>query len=1121
MKTLKVLILTGLVVIFSFSCKQPVGLGARLDIEGPVVTITSPAPRKAVQAQFDLSGTVSDNKKISRLLVTASLNNEAFPKQWQYNNGSWEYSNDSGVKWLSLAGAKWEGTGSTASWTIPIDMFIQEQAPRDGEYTFTVQAWDAAGFSDDNSFKTIVLIFDHDPPKVDISNPYLYRGDAAYQEEPLSGLHIIADDAVDWKDPAKIGKFITQGFNLQWQIEDNFDVWSINLSFYKYDELIDEAPGTDLPDSYIYRYYQNLPPPPDVPQPQNVIKPNGSVMIPPLTSESGFYDDDGKLITVDNGKELKNPITEKTTIKVVAVCYDAAGNPNQEKILGYFIYWPRADQPWIVFTDGMKDPDNFYGEGNTVYGMKLTDIEEDVFMVYPGRSVKATAFQAEGVSKIVYSLYRCGEDGTGEEKTLSDTLTLVPERENVPVENPPIGEGTYTLVFPWEFYPPTSSGYYVVEVIPYDSIGKAGMKYKALFRVQDITFPDFPVPPSPSVSKPLFEFIENNEFTLQGEVSDATGIKSLALVWINSASRNYAAMSQLSYFRDENYGGWQEAVALTPGSSSLEYTKAGYEPFDSANPNRLWNLILTEKGENPETSRKHFSYSHKINLPNELNIGQGKQPLRSQVFLLRVENTTGKCTIITYAPQGDTLSPEIKIDKVEIPDQNLECTPGTYAMIDQFKDNNRIIISGTWKDDSTQYLNIVDYLIPYFKITVNGRELKDGSGGVEITFTPDSGNAVSGSWTVDATVKAGNTLEPANLKDTLVIGAEISDIGGNIMEAGASWLIQSDTIKLLRITSGSDDTIYNAGKKIEIILEFNKPVRLKNSNKVPALKLNSTNSSSTDAVAYYRSGQSGNDSRQYFDYTVGAEHSTLSNNLNVISLIDPGDWEDNDYLYTWITGTSEDSEEIRVTENNAHDGGKPVSKDYHAKRLPVTQNSSDLDYQFTLGAGKRIKIDTTAPRVKEGGITSSTLPGYYSSGDIYINVEFTKDVIVPGLSDEEITLPKLTVKLGDSVYSTLQENEHIKVVGNKITFVYSVDENVSLNEVQVQVTGISGGITDIAGTNLDTNSFTSTDLTGIYIDTKAPGIPIVKLLSENNIGKVLTNNISDSNVQGVSGVQRK
>ncbi len=1085
MKTLKGIILTGLMVFLFFSCEQPVGLGSRLDVEGPVVTITSPAPRKAVQTQFEISGTVSDNTNISRLLITASFNNKPFQKQWEYNAGSWVYSSDRGANKIPLRGAKWEGTGRSVSWRVPIDMLIGGQELPSGEYTFAVQAWDSANFTDDNSFKTIVLILDYDPPSVSISNPYLYRSGGvkeAYEDEnsPLYDLHRIDDD--DWKDPANIGKFITNEFKLQWQIEDNFDVWSMDLRFYNHDVYIDNNPDTELPDNYIYYYHKNLPPPPVEPEPQNSIKPNGFVMVPPLDSDRGYC---------EGGAFLETPITEKTTIKVVAVCYDAAGNANEERTLGYFIYWPKAAEPWIVFTDGMKAPDNFYGK-------TIAEIEEDVFMVYPGRTIKATAYQVNGVSRVEYSLYRCEEEGN----VLTSNLILIGE-ENIRIRNNELSSGNYSTVFPWEFTPPSSSGYYVVKVKAYGASDKESEEYVSLFRVQDITFPDFPVPPSPKATDPLFEYLDNsNNFTLTGEVSDATGVRSLALVWINPESHDYAAMSQLAYFKEQDYGGWLEALALVPGESIEEYISGYHEPFDVNEPNRLWKIPLTEIGKDPNTYRMRYSYSQSISLPNDLNIGieQELSPLESQIFLLRVENTTGNCTIITYAPQGDTLAPsKFTIDEVKTSNSTDPLIPGTYNVIEKFKEGDTITINGSWAEDSAKYLDINTYFKPNLNITVNGENITDNNPEIQFSKNTDT----SGTWTVKATVGAENSqnaLKPSGLKDALVIIASVADIGGNIVEAGASWLIESDNVKLLRITSDSEDKFYSEGDTIEIILEFNKPVRLQQPTAIPALNLNA----GAGAVADYRVGSGyknsqSNNSRQYFYYTVGAGHDTGVGNLNVTSLNNP-------VAFKWTSG---DGEEIWLTNNPGYDGTTRPEGTYYAKTLPV--NTSD-----SLGAGKRIQIDTTPPTVKADSVSSSTVRGYYNSGeDIYIDVEFSESVAIPD-NITNANLPKLTLQVGNDVKYTSQNSNDIKVAGDKITFVYNIGADDDSEGSAIQVTGISGTITDIAGNVLNADSFTAT-LDGIYIDTTKPGVPVVRVLSANNINNVLTNTVNSVIITGVSG----
>ncbi|MDR0474477.1 MAG: hypothetical protein LBH43_12490, partial [Treponema sp.] len=923
-------------VIIFISCESPLALGSRLDLDGPVISITSPMPRKTVPTQFDIEGTADDNTGISQLLIKAATNSGGFPRQWRYQKGLWDISDNDGASWSPFAQAEWVGTEKSAVWRVSVNMLINDQL-RDGEYTFSVQAWNKGGFSDDNSFKAIILIVDTDPPKVDISTPYLYRGNnpPAFEIDPLKELHDFDDDDLVWQDPAYLGKFLTQEFSLRWQIEDANDVWSIDLRFYPYDSVIDNDPDTPLPDNYIYRYYKDLPSPLHGEHPQDYIKPNGSVTVPDLTSAAGVYDGGGAILF---------PITKKTTVKVVAACLDMAGNPNQEKTLGYFVYWPKANAPWIVFTEGMKPPEEYYGK-------LLEDIEQDVFMVYPGRSIKATAFHVQGVKEVRYSLYKCAYeyDATGEK--LSDIIseTIV---ENIIVPNQPYSAGMYSGIFPWEFHVPPRTGYYILKTQAYTSQGIGSGEYVMLFRVQDITFPDFPTPPNPIASEPLFKAINSNKITISGIVDDATNVESLCMVWINPESKNYAAMSQLAYFRDKDYPGWVKALSLPIGVPSMEGIDDAYDPD---NLNKLWKLQLSDAGIDTETNRILFSYSQDIDL-SVLNIGPGLQPLKSQVFLLRAQNPDGKCTIITYAPQGDTLAPTVSISSVVIQGVSpVTCYPNVNATIQQFAAGDTITINGTWWEDSLEYLPEATYFLPNFKITVNNQVLPNAA----LSFIKNT--PTGGTWAITATV--GSAILPIDkLKDTLVVSANVKDIGGNFAETTSSWLIQSDHLRLMRISSENEDATHTAGEKVTIFLEFSKPVKLLNGS-APVLLLNSTGTGAV-ARAVYKSGQANQSSCQYFEYTVAANQDTVNLSegyLNVIDLENPGTLTAANYPFAWYKGDGDDREEVRITPTAGYNGNTKDPAGYYIRTLPVTTNIANSDYQYTLLAGKHIAIDTLPP----------------------------------------------------------------------------------------------------------------------------------------------------------------
>jgi len=1166
-----------------FSCETPIGLGEKLDISGPVVGFVLPVARKAVLENFDIEGVVSDASGVERLLLKAERDNDPYPKQWRYDNGSWEVSQDYGSSWFSLSGAQWTGSEKNAAWKIHIDMSIGGNHAPEGEYMFIVQAWDIAGYSDDNSFKTRVFILDNNPPTVEILDPYIYKNYKDVNKEVVDALEnnaaLIALDAIlDTEDderfkPSNIGKFLTRAFQLQWIINDNFDVWSIDLRFYDAKDTgieIDENSETALPDGHIFRYWKNETLPPDAPQPEKNVSPNGSLPVPDLygsTFSETLHTDSGGYY------ELKKRVTEKTTIKVVALTYDTAKNSNlptdfdtdlpagtlKEIVLGYFIFWPKADEPWITLSDGMYDPSYFTSQVSNISQLKDL-LDDQCYMIYPGRTISADAFHAHGLKEVVYSLYSFNAANG------ITSPTAYPDYDKNTITNIE-RNGNFSQTFSWSFAPPPRTGYYVLKARPYSIDDKAGEERVALFRVQDITFPNFPIEPRPEAGVPLFNHINTSDdsITIKGYVSDATDIASLNMVWINPESRNYAAMSQLQYFRDQSYPGWKQAENLgNPGSGAVSvaggYT--GEEPSSQNNPwaaaaqvtdpditypydinfrNRLWNLTVTNKGslDTPGTGaalqaelesegltkpvieslmgRVIFSYEVKVPLV-QLNIlgGPGHdQALKSQTFMLRAINPDGKATIITYAPQGDTLAPTIVIDNVVLSNRVNPLKPNTYAVLQKFADGNTITINGFWNEDSAAKLPIADYFTPNFHVTINGLT----PGGLTLTKGPftitdevtNEEVTWDGKWQVVVTLGSG-TIPADKLRDTLVIAADVKDIGGNISETGCSWLIASDNLRLMRISSEKADNTYKAGEEIEIFIEFSKPVRLTNTDSAPVLILDSDTGTTARAVYGRADGTNqslGSSTRQYFLYTVQPGHNTGNDYLSVKD-IDAGGitLENANYPFRWHRGTSggEGYEEIRLTNTGAWQSGTTKNVDnntgYYTRTIPTDKEypNTNGDYQYTLAANKHIKIDTVAPTIT--GITAITAAGDYTTGaDIYINATFSKPVKVGA------DTPRLQLNVTGSTPPVLT-GDTVRINGNEVTFSYNVKLNDTTSGQSLVVSGINAlaNITDIAGTPLASFGGNRT-LTGVFIDATPAPVPTLKVLSANNANSIVTNTV--------------
>jgi hypothetical protein len=1121
-------ILTALAVVTFFSCDIPVSLGSKLDLEGPVVTITSPSQRTSVPTEFYISGTVQDFTGIDRLEIKVLYSNRLYEKQWRYYKGQWEVSENSGATWNKYDDAVWNGSNTSASWKIHINMEITGRPkPTDGEYTFNIQAWDKGDFSDDKSFKALVLIVDNDPPKVDVSYPFIYRGASPYTDDPeFSVLHGYGDASGKWKEPSNLGKFFAEEFTLKWQIDDYNDIASFDLRLYEYDVVVDSDPETPLPDNYIYRYTQTLGVPP-------YVEANGEVIVPNLDIAPGIY---------DKGGEIKNSITGKTTIKVATVCYDVAGNAAQEKAIGYFIYWPIANTPWIDFSEGMGNAPA-YGS-STASG---STVENDVYKVYPGKTIKATAYQTQGVKEVKYTLYKCDTIGDKFNHTNNNYTEIINSQEgirqeNIEIKNTPTKNGIYSTIFSWEFTVANYTGYYIIKAEAFSTKGKSSETYYKLFLVTDISYPDFSLGPFPKAGDPLFLAIGKttppdgtpgvtgtaNTITIAGLVSDSTGISSLCLVWIDPESVDYAAMSQLAYFRDPGYKGWTQAISMTPGANALETS-----PYDPNHRNRLWRLALSANtpARDPITDRLLFKYSQTINL-NDLNIGTGKQNLKSQTFLLRVENTSGKTTIITYAPQGDTLAPEIKIDEVIVRATSggsivATAKPGEYSVIPKFADGNTITINGSWKEDSTENLDIATYFKPNFEVAVNPRDIDDKLSNSAITITKTSGKAAEGTWTITTTVRSTPTtgqVPLTQLKDTLTIDVKAKDIGGNVAEIGSSWLIQSDNLRLMRISSELADGVYSIAKgKVEIFLEFSKPVSLATGvSQKPQLIL--TSATGNTARAIYKDNQNDQNSRQYFEYTIAAgENTTTPEFLNVKGLYYNGteyttgnNYNVANYPFKWTRGAGGEYEEVRLTMiNNANTTGNVKITDgtgtYYARTLP-TANTGD---QFTLISGKNLKIDTTAPTIKS--IKADSAAGWYNSGSIYFTIEFSEDVIVA-------TTPQFPLNIGTSTTNwTSATAADVRVNGNKISFIYTIKGTETSNGNEIYVSSgnnYTGSITDLAGNVLAANAVASLGapanrtLTGVYIETQLPSAPSLRLLSASNTNNVVEQKVNDSTQRG-------
>lgn len=172
-----------------FSCEA--GLGPSIDLEAPVLEITSHSNLDYEAENFILSGSCSDNIAVTRITVTDS---------------------ESGVSYgnASVSGNSWS-----------VDLTLSE-----GERNLRVTAYDRRNNSSVNSVKQITLLIDATDPFINELEIERQAGVLSYLEEKavLEGLDENAFINVDY--------FQNESFQIRGDVIDNFPLTSVSLSLW-------------------------------------------------------------------------------------------------------------------------------------------------------------------------------------------------------------------------------------------------------------------------------------------------------------------------------------------------------------------------------------------------------------------------------------------------------------------------------------------------------------------------------------------------------------------------------------------------------------------------------------------------------------------------------------------------------------------------------------------------------------------------------------------------------------------------------------------------------------------------------------------------------------------------
>jgi len=1097
MKTKKsaILILIALITAVFASCQ--IALGTMVNLDGPVVTLFLPVSRQPVTGVFYISGSATDKTGVDIVSIKAHYTNkngelEELPVQWRYFRG-WQVSADSGGTWNDILPTEmpdgtiitpnWDGTPQSANWEVPID--ISKVNYPDGQYMFTVTAKSFSGLSDDNSIKTRIVIFYKNPHTINIVTPIIYDINSFVSSQPYIIQGSEFEDLYnlqDYRDSSYLGKFVNDKFNLQWQIEERSedegedkgkDIWAIDIRFYEAQDeqgnYIDPLTGAQE-ENYIFKMYMNdIQNRPLIPSSDETLKPNGRIEIPDLNLSDSVSSGN----TQDGAEwEIKKQLPAcKTIIQVVTRCMNAAGLV-EERIAGCFAYWPDSDKPWIQFPEDLKDD---YGQSNHT--------------AFPDSTIPVKAYDDDGVAKIVYSLYSVS--GSGDNIIISQEPIDSDEFEN-PLKN---------KSFSWSVKTTSGIGYFYIIAVVTDTKNNTTQS-AGFYQTRDISWPEIKPPYTPVSTQPLYKFIkeevktdvnDNREsaerwtINIKGIASDTKGVEQISMVWINPRSTNYAAMSQLAYFREPDYEGWTEAE----NSSDNPYLEGIFEKQnpdpDIAKFNKVWKFAKEQTapsnpgsykgpgfypnpahpdGINPNTKRSEVEYNVTLNLKDHLSILPNIVDynwLKSQVFVFKVtgdsttEDGKAKTNIIVWSPEGSSLAPFVDVTKITINRAN-----NTTEIIEDFKNldelnffvnGDEIVIEGIWKEDSytnsTQDLTVDNVIKPYFDIHIGAAEIPKANAQQSERKNTSFIINDDGTWSVTAEIGSADkgethALRVSHLRDTLMINAKLTNIGGHISEYTKTWFVKSDKLDFMRLgsdTNTRENGIYNTDGIIDIFLEFNKPVILKTGRSNPVLTLNSGGT-----AAYVPNSTP--DTRQLFRYKVGAGNTTGNSYLNITGKSDAIAFDAANYPLTWITAPeSGAAEEIRMVPGAFSYEGE----EFIPRALP-------LDGTTAFNSVRELRIDTAAPTLTS--IVLSGRGGWYGSGNtIYITANFSEEVVIAS------SVTQLTLRIGNThgpSIGTGQQTGNAQANGNSLIFAYPIRTEDFTNGDDVIITDFIGVIKDDA-----------------------------------------------------------
>ena len=615
------------------SCQ--IGLGDAIDLQAPEVVLTSHKDNDYVGQTFRLAGYATDNEKVKS--ITIDFDEADIHYKWE--NSTWQ-KKTSYIDWTALTADECTCTvnNTTVNWEVTVNTTEAKVGMQSSTYSYSIVAQDQIGNSGKTSKIEGSLVVDQNTPDIKLNSPTLFSTNKDIQEK-LSSFKL------------KDGSVLSQLFNGTLVFEGRQDSAAAFKEFRL--ELDDGTEDSNFVDSYNYD------------KPINSVTTENISNAYPFGRKTLYYSktlkvgqdgiQDLRTWTVSIkpedwiSSELNAALQSgKHQIRLVATSVSNS-DAWQRKILGYFTWYPEADNPWITLYSGCNS---------------LETVSSD--QTYPSAKIFGVVQDDDGIESLTYSLEKQNADASWSSIKSNETLTLTEKN----AKNSQ-----------WNIEAPTESAIYKLSVNVKDIYGKTDSVVK-YFNVLDVQPPKISLT-SPTESTTVFS-AGGTAINFSGTISDDSKIKSIKIVHLNPAAKN-PLENKLKF--------------INPAEADWQKT--------SDSENLIFNVAIPK--ENYDSTTKIFSYeiNKSFDLFADLKIGADK-PLITQDFVILAVDESGGATTLPISVIGDSESPKLTIDRITLNDvgssQTIIIKDGIIKL-PVVKATTSATIYGTWSDNSTTHWN--------------------------------------------------------------------------------------------------------------------------------------------------------------------------------------------------------------------------------------------------------------------------------------------------------------------------------------------------------------------------------------------------------------------------------